>query len=559
MRKLLILLFAPLLFGQIYNNSQSVSVSGTTITVPNLQGSLAAVFHEVVTGAPASATVVVSGCTAANSCTQMDSFTFTGNGYTYRSLSSATSYDHYAVTPTWTGGAAVSVTVGTTIPRNANSGGSSSITLGGDLSGTPANATVAKINGQAPAPVATTNDYNSLVNLPSLSQPTPTPGLSINQVVSGCGVEYVAGLNFNVGQCNYQISGTNYASAITSVTLASADPTNPRIDVIGVNATGVFSRSGTPAANPVEPSVDAATELQLRFVYVPAGASAPNNVVTDNIYDENTEWTTAVTSNINAASTNNPYRSTKDAEATNAVLNNNITFTKPASGTVDLGTRNYLSFYIRPKAAWPTGTSGTTAARYLTLFWLNGSTQKGTQVVLRDGQFGFKSSTLSYQQINIPTSAFAINGVPVTTLEMQVTGSSGSASIGWYVDAITLQGGSNTIYTQLFNVVASYIGKPAAGATIYVLTLTDPISIPSNFAGAAASCGVNPTSTSTYSVLKNGTSVGTIALSTACKITGSTTGNAAVTWASGDRMTITAPSPQDATASDVGITVRGLR
>ena len=266
-----------------------------------------------------------------------------------------------------------------------------------------------------------------------------------NQTISGCGVEYTSALNITVGACTYIIAGTTYVSPLTNLTFSAADPSNPRIDAVIVDNTGTASiLAGTPAVAPVEPTIDVATHLDLTFMLIPAAGSAPQGVVATTLYDENTEWTCAPTANVNCASTNNPYHGTKDIEATSAVLTNGFTLTKPAAGTVDLSTQNNLTFYIRSKAAWPTGKSGANAARFLSIYWTNGSTQVGNQIALRDGVFGFSSvNTTSYQQINIPTGLFQTGSNLVTTLHVVVSGNTGTASIGWYIDEVTLQSGFN--------------------------------------------------------------------------------------------------------------------
>lgn len=274
---------------------------------------------------------------------------------------------------------------------------------------------------------------------------TPTPGYQPNQPLSGCGVEYTSGLSFTVGACTYTIAGVTYTSPVTTITLNAADPSNPRIDVIYVDDSSTVGKlTGTPAMSPAQPSVDPGTQLGLIFITVAAGATTPSGVTVTPLYQENTEWTCSSTANINCNSTNNPYRGTKDIEATSAVLGNNFTLVKPAAGTVNLATQNYLVLYIRSKAAWPTGT-GANATRTLSLFWLNGSTQVGQAVVIRDNAFGFLSSTTgSYQQIAIPISLFGAGSNLVTTLKAQITGRSGSSSIGFYIDEVSLQSGTNS-------------------------------------------------------------------------------------------------------------------
>lgn len=288
-----------------------------------------------------------------------------------------------------------------------------------------------------------------------------------------------------------------------------------------------------------------------------------SHVATYNIYDEGTEWTPTASSHLNAASTNNPYHLTKDTEATSAVLGNSVSYLDPNSATVNLGTVNNLVFYLQSKAAWPTGASGSTAARYLNIYWQNGSTTKGNTVVLRDGQFGFSSSnTTAYQQISIPASLFGINGIPVTKLVFQVSGPSGSSSLGFYLDEVTLQGGSylpSTTASQPYDIVCSFVGKPPASQTVLELTLNRPVSFAPNFAGSNATLGANPTSTAAYTLKQNGTTIGTVSISTTGVFTFSTSNAAGVTLAAGDRLTITAPASQDSTLSDVAMTFAGTR
>lgn len=266
--------------------------------------------------------------------------------------------------------------------------------------------------------------------------------------ISGCGVDWSSGtLTVTVGACVYLIAGVQHTSSLTNITLMAADMTNPRLDLIIVDNTGTASAiEGTASMTPVAPNADPATQLALSVVLVPANGTSPSGVTTTLLYDEDTggpgEWTAAATAHFTLNSTNNPYHLTKDIEATAAVLGNNFTLTKPSAGTIDLATCNTLVFYIRSKAQWPTGNSGANAARFLTLWFSNGATQKGVQVIVKDGAWNFSSSiTNGYQQISIPCSNFNANGMLVTTLNFNVAGNSGTSSIGFYIDLVTLQNG----------------------------------------------------------------------------------------------------------------------
>lgn len=277
----------------------------------------------------------------------------------------------------------------------------------------------------------------SITALQSVTNPPPTG----NQLISGGGVALApgGGLNVTVSAATYSIQGALYSSPLTNLTLSSADPTNPRIDVVAVDTTGAaVIIQGTPAATPVKPDVDPSTQLELTFFLVPASATDLSvNVVS--VYLNNAEWTTTQSGGtINVASTNNPYTGSVCIEGTSVTTNNYVQFVKPASGTFDLADSDNLVFYIRSKASWANN-------RLMTITVRNSAgTQLGSAVTFDQGYFGFNSAqTTTYQQIIIPTALFAANGQTATTIRMTVGGSGGS--IGWYIDDITLQGGVASI------------------------------------------------------------------------------------------------------------------
>jgi len=139
---------------------------------------------------------------------------------------------------------------------------------------------------------------------------------------------------------------------------------------------------------------------------------------------------------------------------------------------------------------------------------------------------------------------------------------SGKANVKWQVD------GDNNVsaYTDPpggttgpYDVVASYVGKPGAAALVLILTMVRAVSFAANFSGSRGTLSANPAAAATYTVKKNGSSIGTVAVSTGGVFTFATSGGAVQSFAIGDRMTVEAPSPADTTLADVGLTFAGTR
>ena len=110
-----------------------------------------------------------------------------------------------------------------------------------------------------------------------------------------------------------------------------------------------------------------------------------------------------------------------------------------------------------------------------------------------------------------------------------------------------------------YDVISGLPGKPGASAIVCLMTFTRTVVFAGNFAGSAGTVGTNPTSTATYTVKKNGSSIGTVVVSTGGAVTFTTTAGATETFNSGDRLEVDAPGSQDATLSDVAFTLSGTR
>lgn len=252
----------------------------------------------------------------------------------------------------------------------------------------------------------------------------------LSGIVSGGIWQWESGLTFRISAATYYIEGTLYSSTEQTVMLDAAHATLDRIDVLALNTSGTFVKiTGAASATPSEPDIDPTTQLQVTFVSVPATVTAPVTVANENVYLENTEWTTSTSgSGFNANSTTTPYAGTKVVEGTSVANGAYVQFQKSAATTLD--GYSTLGFFIKSKASWGNG-------RILRLQWFSGGVARGTAVTLASGYWGFDSSiTAGYQFIAIPVSQFV---VPAGTSINQLRISDVGGSIGFFIDNIILQ------------------------------------------------------------------------------------------------------------------------
>lgn len=112
--------------------------------------------------------------------------------------------------------------------------------------------------------------------------------------------------------------------------------------------------------------------------------------------------------------------------------------------------------------------------------------------------------------------------------------------------------------TAPYDIGFSYPGAPTAALEVLKFVAVRAIDFPDDFAGSRGHVGTNPTATAAFDVKKNGSSIGSISVSTSGTFTFATTG-AGTSLAAGDRISIQAPSPADATMADIGIVLMGTR
>lgn len=265
------------------------------------------------------------------------------------------------------------------------------------------------------------------------------------RVVSGGRVIWQQDLDFVITSAVYYINGVRYESDEQSVTLADADPTNPRFDrfYLDTSLSG-GAITGTPASDPLAPSVDPETQIRLTIAEVAAGATQPSNIVGEIIYDENVqvaggEWDTSSTNApaVDFDATDDPSINTKYIKTTRTESGNTLIFQHDTP--VDVSQYEFLVMDVKQPATFGQDV-------YLQLFLTKtGVASFLSSVNLRNGMYGFESGVEGYQTVAIDLSAFATaSGVPLNdlqpdTLTIVITG--GATFYQWKFDNIRLQGG----------------------------------------------------------------------------------------------------------------------
>lgn len=116
---------------------------------------------------------------------------------------------------------------------------------------------------------------------------------------------------------------------------------------------------------------------------------------------------------------------------------------------------------------------------------------------------------------------------------------------------------SNTSAPRLntnYDIGIFFPGTPANAQVMLLLQFTRGVIYPANFAGSTALCGINPTASVTFTIYKNGVSIGTLILSTAGTATFTAS---AVSFNATDTMKIVGPATADLTLANIGMVFAG--
>lgn len=243
---------------------------------------------------------------------------------------------------------------------------------------------------------------NTLVILPDglFTSGNGGGGTGSNELVYGGIVTWSGiGYTYDVTAAGYFINGIFYTSPATQITLNAADPTFDRFDAFVVTDAGLAIKiTGDPSADPLQPSIDPATQLALTYVLVQAGTLTPAQ--DECLYQEGIEWTAfSSTVRIVVNDPSDPYSGLSSIEGT-AVEHGDF-FTLTRGSTTEPFAYNKLSFKLKSYGSWGDNS--------LNIQFYNGVTPVGSPVPILSGSFGFDDNqTLTYQNIDIPISSFGI-------------------------------------------------------------------------------------------------------------------------------------------------------
>jgi len=124
--------------------------------------------------------------------------------------------------------------------------------------------------------------------------------------------------------------------------------------------------------------------------------------------------------------------------------------------------------------------------------------------------------------------------------------------------SISLTGG--VLKAAHYTFAAFFTSVPTASEVLLIHCAGDAFTIPANFASALQSyIGTNPTATFALTLTQNGTTIGTLSVSTSGVVTATTASGTSKAIAAGDVLKLIAPGTPDTTAANMAFTIIGQR
>lgn len=269
--------------------------------------------------------------------------------------------------------------------------------------------------------------------------------VGVNRIISGYVAWTGTGYIFEAVKLTYEINNVIYFIDGDQVTLAAPDGSNPRLDNLFVDESGLDAKQGTPAGSPAVPSLDnPESEISTNIVLVQNGTTEPPEISLDVVYDENTqevggEWDTSESTTgarIDLANTANPIHLTKDILTTDAEAGDYFEFTHTTPITIESFVSIRQTF--RSLGSWKKD--------YVKIDFYDGATLVGSAII-DSADFPTKNTVTEYIVHKDTWSVAWFEGeTQFDTIQYLMKGHVGEAlDCQFHIDEIKIEyGGTNT-------------------------------------------------------------------------------------------------------------------
>jgi len=256
-------------------------------------------------------------------------------------------------------------------------------------------------------------------------------------LISGGTIQYSGtGLTYNFSRAVLEIFGECIAEA-GQVTLDPADADDPRFDGLGWRkvSEGVADRikvTGDSLPSPPFPQFNLETEVEGIFVSVPALATVPSGIVTENVYLENTEWAVSFAGlgTGNSASTANPKDGALAIEG--SVVRNGFKIILDRGSVLDLNTLTDATFGGDMDLKATLGNN-----QNFDVIFLDGSGNPASNLL----PISLNKASLDYQFFAFNLNEFTFSTRLVRYIELRYRQNGSGSHLGFFVDNLKLQGG----------------------------------------------------------------------------------------------------------------------
>ena len=301
-----------------------------------------------------------------------------------------------------------------------------------------------------------------------------------------------------------------------------------------------------PALTPVSPGVQ-------RFSWGPAFGPPPGTYELQWSIDGGTTWTDTTVSGSTLSHDINPALPNTNYIARVRAISADTLITTDWQTT---GVTNSGGFLAGVPAA-PTGLAATPGTNQNALAWnANAVTDSVMLYKLYAGHahlVAFNACSAIFEGAALSYTHTGLGAADEWTYYLVATNAAGDSLPEGPVDATTMAAAAKDwiLYGNL-------AGPPADGQELFNITALGGEGLPQNLAGSEGGCEVAPTGAVAGTLLRNGTAIGTMNI--AAGATAATfTFASAVTFAAGDLLKFTAPSPADATLAGLFYTFKGTR